>query len=148
MRELKTYKYMSLTEKSELVTGEIWASMAYSGDALMIQEYNKNIEYIVPEEGGNLWVDYFAVLSSSTRKELAKAFINFINIPKNAARNAIFVHYATPNTAAKKLLPIEFLADSTIYPDDNVLKNSEFFAELPPKILKKRNTIFSNLINQ
>jgi spermidine/putrescine transport system substrate-binding protein len=142
---VKTYNYLALNDKSALVTGDIIAAMLFSGDALMVQEHNDNIEYVVPTEGGNIWVDFLAVLDSSKNKDLALAFINFLNEPENAAQLAQFVHYATPNKAAEKLLPPEFLSDPVIYPSKDALKNSEFYTSLPPRALKKRNIAYTRI---
>ena len=143
---VRTYRYVALTEESSLVTGEVAASMMYSGDALMVAEHHDEIVYVVPKEGGNIWVDYLVVMASSPKKELAKKFINFLNEPENAAQLAEFVYYATPNLAAERLLPKEFLEDPTIYPSKSVLERSEFYTELPPRAEKRRNTIFSGVV--
>lgn len=145
-RYVKSYSYVSLTKDSELVSGQVLAAMMYSGDALMVREHDSNIVYVVPEEGGELWIDYLTVLRSSPNKKLAMEFINFLNEPENAARLARFVHYATPNKAAEGLLPAEFLRDPDIYPSEAVLKRSECYVELPPRIAKQRNSIFTRLL--
>ena len=62
---VKTYTYIALSEESALVSGDIIAAMLYSGDALMVQEHHEEIDYVVPTEGGNIWVDYLAVLEGS-----------------------------------------------------------------------------------
>lgn len=142
---VKSYAYMTLDEKSPLVTGEAVIAMAFSGDALTIKEFNENIEYVLPEEGGNLWIDYITVFNSSPRKELAMKFINFINVPANASRIAGFVNYATPNLAAEKLMPTEFLQDKVIYPSKKQIERSEFDAELPPRLIKKRNQVMAEI---
>lgn len=142
-KHVKSYSYMTLDKKSPLVTGEAVIAMAFSGDALMVKEHNNNIEYIVPEEGGNLWVDHIVIPTASTHKKLARKFIDFINKPENAAKNAEFVHYATPNKTAEKLLPGDFLADKVIYPSRKQLDKSEFDMELPIRVIKKRNQIMA-----
>ena len=144
---VRTYRYVSLTEESSLVTGEVAASMMYSGDALMVAEHHDEIVYVVPEEGGNIWIDYLVVMASSSKKQAAKTFINFLNEPENAAQLAEYVYYATPNLAAERLLPKEFLEDPTIYPSRSVLERSEFYTELPPRADKRRNTIFSGVVH-
>jgi len=143
---VKTYTYIALSEESALVSGDIIAAMLFSGDALMVQEHHEEIDYVVPAEGGNLWVDYLAVLEGSKNKDLAWAFINFLNEPENAAQLAKFVYYATPNKAAEKLLPAEFLEDPVIYPSQAVLSKSEFYKPLPPRAMKKRNSTFTQIM--
>ncbi|MEA2079271.1 MAG: spermidine/putrescine ABC transporter substrate-binding protein [Pseudomonadota bacterium] len=143
---VKTYTYVALNEESALVNGDIIAAMLYSGDALMLQEHHQEIDYVVPSEGGNIWVDYLVVLENPKNKELAWAFLNFLNEPENAAQLAEFVYYATPNKGAEKLLPAEFLEDPVIYPSQAVLSRSEFYKPLPPSAVKRRNIAFSRAL--
>lgn len=144
---VNSYNYVDLDESSSLLTGETLAAMMYSGDALTLQEFNEHIEYVLPLEGGNVWVDYFAVSANSEQKENAWKFINFLNQPKIAAHLAEYLYYASPNKAARKLLDEEFLSDKIIFPDQSSLKNSEFFKPLPPRQLKKLTKSFQQLVN-
>lgn len=144
---VKTYRYISLDENSALVTGQIAMSMMYNGDALMAQEHNENIAYVLPEEGGNIWVDYLCVLRESSNKAAAKQFINFVNEPEIAARLAQHVYYATPNKAAEKLLPEDFISDPVIYPSGQALDNSEPYKRLPARAQKSRSAIFSRVVH-
>jgi spermidine/putrescine transport system substrate-binding protein len=141
-----SYTYLSLAEDSALVTGDALAALMFSGDALMIKEYNKNIEYVLPEEGGQIWIDHLAVPARSASKALAWSFINFLNEPKNAANNAEYVYYATPNMAAEKRLPREFLANPIIYPSAKTLKNSEYYKTLPPRVERMYSDVFSRVV--
>jgi spermidine/putrescine transport system substrate-binding protein len=142
---VKTYSYVDLDEHSQLVTGEVTVAMMYSGDALMVAQHVPSLVYVVPEEGGGLWVDYLVVMESSPNKKLAADFINFLNVPENAARLAQFLYYATPNLAAEKLLPEEFLKDPTIYPSPAVLQRSEFPRPLSPRATRRHNQIFEEV---
>jgi len=139
------YAALTLDGDSALVTGEIAAAILYSGDALMVQEFHPDIEYVLPVEGGNIWTDYLVVMKNANDKELAWAFINFLNEPEHAAQLAEYVYYATPNRAAEKLLPEEFLTDAVIYPDEVLLEKSEAYADLPSQAMRKRNSLFSRV---
>ncbi|MER7206596.1 spermidine/putrescine ABC transporter substrate-binding protein [Streptosporangium sp. NPDC000239] len=85
-----------------------------SGEAVMVEAWDgwcptseKNIKFVVPREGSDLWVDTMVVLRGSKNKEAAHAFINFILDPKIhgwAARNIL---YKVPNKAAMDALPAE-----------------------------------------
>ena len=142
---VKTLHYINLDERSLMLTGEVVAAMMYSGDTLMLQEHNPNITYVLPQEGGNIWVDYIGVLNSSKQKELAWQFIQFINTPENAAQLAQYINYATPNTEAQKLLPADFVSNAVIYPSKNALKKSEYYKVLPERTRDRYNKIFSLL---
>ncbi len=145
---VKAYGYIDLTEESSLVRGQTLATTIFSGDALMLQEQHPGIKYVLPEEGGNIWVDYITVMASSKKKELAYKFVNFINQPKKAAQLAQFVYYATPNKGAEKHMGSEYLKDPIIYPSQETLKHSEFYAQISPRVQRKRNQIFSRIVDK
>ena len=111
----------------------------------MLQELDENIKYVLPEEGGALWVDQIVVLKQSKNKTLAMQFINFINEPVNAAQLAEYVYTATTNSSAEKLLPLEFLQDPVIYPSSQTLVKSEMNKPLPASIIRQRNNIITQL---
>jgi len=144
---VKSYQYMSINEQSEILSGEIWASMIYNGDALTVMKYNEDLRYFTPKEGSNLWVDYFAVGSHASNPKLAHAFINFINTPSIAARMAEYTYYATPNLEAKKLISEEQLNNTVIYPPDDIISNSEFYKPLPAKSIMYRKKISSKVLS-
>lgn len=144
---VKTYSYLSLNEESALVTGEVWAAQMYSGDALMLQEFSPDIRYVAPEEGTNLWVDFWAVAAQSANKAAAMKFIDYINKPEAAARNATFVHYATPNRSANVLLPASHHEDPVINPPVEVLERSEAYEMLPPRAARAWNALFAEIVN-
>lgn len=141
------YSYVSLGEDSAMLDGSVVAAQIYSGDALMLQELNPHIRYVAPEEGTNIWVDNWAVATQAKNKEAAYAFLDFINEPENAAKNAEFVHYASPNLAANKLLPPSHFADPVINPSREVLEQGERYDVLPPRVMRKWNAIFAEIIN-
>ncbi len=144
---VSAYSYIALTEDSALLNGAVLAAQIYSGDALMLKELNPDIEYVVPEEGTNLWVDYWLVAAQANNAQGAHAFLDYINEPQNAARNALFVHYASPNGAANRLLPQSHLSDPVINPDQRVLDSGEKYLQLPPRTMRIWNEIFSAVVN-
>lgn len=140
---VKGYNYLVLDKSSSMLNGELEMSMGYNGDILSLSKHNKNITYVVPKEGTALWVDFMVVSKTSVNKKLAYKFFNFMNKPKNAAQQAMWTKFATPNLAAKKLLPKDFLANELIYPPKSVLDKSEIYKRLPPRVTRFRNEIFS-----
>jgi len=142
-----SYEYSLLDEKAKLVTGELWASFIYSGDALMLQQYQPNLKYVLPKEGSNIWIDYMTVGNYASEPELAYQFLEFINSPQHAALNAQHVFYATPNEQAREFLPERFLNNPAIYPPNEVLDRSEFHTRLPINAVQRRNQIGHQVID-
>ena len=66
---------------------------------------NKDIEFVVPEEGSDLWADTMVILKSSKDKEAAHAFINYILEPDVHSWAAENILYNVPNEAAVEQLP-------------------------------------------
>jgi spermidine/putrescine transport system substrate-binding protein len=137
----------SMTEPDvPLVTGGVVAAMVYSVDSVILRKFNPNIRFVLPREGGIMFTDYLVVLASSTRKELAYAFLQFLSEPANAARLSSAIKAATPNVAGRALLPADFREDKAIYPSDADLKAAEQIERPSPAIVSKVNQIFAKIV--
>ena len=112
-----------------------------------MRRFNSNIEYVVPTEGTNLWCDYLAVFATSSHKDLAMKFIDFLNRPDVAARNAVALKYASPNSAARERLPKEDLENSVINPSEEVVARSEKYEPLSPRAQKTFNSLFAATVD-
>ena len=73
------------------------SALVWSGDAADIMSENEAIDYVVPEEGSNLWFDNMVIPKTARNIEAAHLFINFMLEPEVAAQNAEYVYYSTPN---------------------------------------------------
>ncbi|MCP5160445.1 MAG: spermidine/putrescine ABC transporter substrate-binding protein [Hahellaceae bacterium] len=144
---VSAYSYLNLGENSELVTGRIWMAMAYSGDVQLLKQYKPEIEYALPKEGTNLWVDYIAVVARSERKVAAMQFINFLLDPKHAAQLSSYTSTATTVGGAKAFLSEEHLGNELIYPKAEALSHSESYHSLSSKGVRLRNIYFSEVNN-
>ncbi|WP_181019733.1 polyamine ABC transporter substrate-binding protein [Nonomuraea typhae] len=80
-----------------------------SGEALMVEAWDgwcpttsekKNIKFVVPKEGSDLWVDTMVIMKSSKNKEAAHALINYILDPEIHSWAAENINYKVPNKAA------------------------------------------------
>ncbi len=140
------YGYFDLDETAPLVQGSAIAAMMYNGDALVLRTHNPKIRYEVPEEGGLLWIDFMTLSAFSSQPELAADFINFLNRPIIAARQAQYLQYASPNTGATELLPTSFLSNEDIYPKDAVIAKSEFLQPLSTQSQRRVNVIGAQLM--
>lgn len=143
---VRAYRYFAMGKKSPLITGSIVMAMAYNGDASKLVDMDKRIGFVVPKEGGSLWVDYLVVMRKAPHAKLAAQFINFLNQPEIAARNTEYTYAATANIAAERLLPKDIHEDPLVYPPPAVLKHCEPYAVQPPAVRRRINTIFANVV--
>ena len=137
----------AMTEPHDaLVTGGVVAAMIYGVDSVGLRAFNPNIRFVMPREGGIAFTDYLVVLSSSSRKELAYAFLQFLSEPANAARLASTIKAATPNVPGRGLLPAEIRNDKAIYPHDTDLRAAEQIQRPSPAIVSTVNKIFAKIV--
>ncbi|MBN1149375.1 MAG: spermidine/putrescine ABC transporter substrate-binding protein [Anaerolineales bacterium] len=120
--------YDSDTFEDLLASEENLMAHGWNGDFLVAQESNENIAYVVPEEGGVVWVDNICIPISATPQEklAGEMFIDFLLRPDIGAMLSEFNWYASPNAAAEELFDEEFLNDPTVYPPDEVLDRLQY----------------------
>ena len=128
--------------KMYMIQEESSVAVTFSGEAAEMLDENENLHYVIPEEGSNLWFDNFVIPKTARNKEAAYAFINFMLEPKNAAQNAEYIGYSTPNEAAKKQLPIEIISDEQFYPSAQTLENLEVYDDLGKESIGVYNDLF------
>ncbi|QHW32988.1 ABC transporter substrate-binding protein [Paenibacillus rhizovicinus] len=126
-----------LLANEEAAVGVVW-----SGDASEIMDANDKLDYVVPEEGSNLWFDNMVIPKTAKNVEGAHKFINFMLDPKHAAQNAEYVGYATPNAKALEYLPEDISGDKRFYPAPELTSKLEVYKNLGKKMLAHYNELF------
>ncbi len=114
--------------RDKMIGGEAALGIIYSGEAIYTQRENPDLEYVVPKEGSNVWIDGWVIPKNTKNKENAEAFINFLCREDIALKNFEYITYSTPNAAARELIEDEDIKNSTIaFPDAATLANCETF---------------------
>lgn len=114
--------------RDKMIGGEAALGVIYSGEALYTQTENSDLEYVIPKEGSNLWIDSWAIPKNAEHKENAEAFINFLCRPDIAKMNYDYTTYSIPNSEGRKLIEDERLRNSQItFPSPEELINCETF---------------------
>jgi len=108
-----------------LLSGEVDLAMEWNGDILQAMEEDDDLDYVVPKEGSVVWQDTLAIPTGAPHPDNAHTFINFILDAKAGAAIADFIQYATPNEAARNLLPDEYSKNTSIFPTEETLSRSE-----------------------
>ncbi len=87
--------------KEKMTKGEAWLNLSWSGDASWaIQEAAEaeepvELDYVVPEEGTNVWFDGWVIPKYAKNPKAASYFINFMCKPENAIRNMEEIGYVS-----------------------------------------------------
>ena len=86
-----------------LAGGDAWASIAWSGDVVILQADNPNLEFAIPDAGGMTSVDTM-VIPTGGDVYTASTFMNFFYDPEIAAQVAAYVNYITPVKGTKEAI--------------------------------------------
>ena len=111
--------------RDKMIGNEAAIGVIYSGEAIYTQKENPNLEYVIPKEGSNIWIDSWVIPKN------AEKFINFLCRPDIALKNFEYITYSTPNDAARALIEDEDIRNSEIaFPDLSQYDNLETFQYL------------------
>lgn len=125
-----------------MINNEASVALTWSGQAADMISENEDIDYIVPEEGSNLWFDNIVIPRTATNIEGAYKFINFMLDPEVAAQNAEYVGYSTPNVKALSFMDEEITEDERFYPDEEAREHLEVYKNLGLETLGVYNELF------
>lgn len=141
------YSYLGDEIKGAIVQGDAGVGVVWSGDAVTMIRENPDLEYVIPEEGTNLWFDAMAIPKGSENKELAEKFINFMLRPDVSAKNADYIGYSTPISKARELLPEDIKNSLVAYPTDEMIENTEVFKD-PTDIIGEYDRIWTEIMSE
>jgi len=122
--------------RDKMLNGEAAVGVIYSGELLYLQEeaealdLDYDLEYVIPEEGTNIWIDSWVIPYNARNKENAEKWINFLCRPDIAKKNFEYITYATPNKGAFDLLDEEYKENKSVFPDTSEFTNSEVYKYL------------------
>ncbi|MFC9537678.1 spermidine/putrescine ABC transporter substrate-binding protein [Streptomyces sp. NPDC056975] len=136
----------------DLSSGDVLACQAYSGDVIQLKADDPDIEFVVPEEGGELWAESLMIPNLADHKRNAETLIDYYYRPEVAAELATWVNYVCPVPAAREILAdskdkdtAALAEDPLIFPDDTMRRRlaiaRDITSEERPELAKRWNTI-------
>ncbi len=137
--------YLVDEARDEVVAGNAAMAVVYSGEAYLGKEYNENLEYVVPKEGSNIWLDCWGVTKYCDNTDAAGKFLDFLCREDIAMKNFEYIYYSTPNEAVIENLDESLRTDKTIVPDPEEIENCELYLQLDPDTNKLYNDLWKEL---
>ena len=143
----KKYIYAYLQDETYecMISEDAAMAVCYSGEAAMGMEYNEDLDYTVPDEGGNLWIDSWFVPRTCKHYDAAMKWIDFMCEEEAATENFEYVWYATPNTKVAAHEDEETLADETVFPTKETLSRCDLYEAYDDKTLDYTTTLWKKL---
>ena len=116
--------------KQPMINGNYALCVEYSGDALWMMGQNEDLEYVIPKEGSNIWIDSMVIPNTSKNTEGAHLFIDFMCRTDIAVKNAEYIEYSTPQREALEEMD-DYYKDSHVFnPSEEELSKVESFVDL------------------
>ena len=129
----------------EMVAENAAIAVCYSGEAAAAMAENDNLDYIVPKEGSNLWIDSWFIPKTCKNKEGAQEFLNYICSDEPAQLNFEYVYYASPIQSVIDSQDAETKENEAINPPSDMLKNCEVYRALNDDDATLYNTLWQRL---
>jgi spermidine/putrescine transport system substrate-binding protein len=164
MKELKPQLRSFVDNAGEaegLSSGNVWISMAYSGDIYQLNiGGSPDIKFVIPEEGALQWQDNMCIPKGAKHPVDAITYMDYVYKPDVAAALVEGINYITPVPSAKELLQakaakasgedkttLEDLIDSPlVFPTDADLAKTKQYRVLTPDEERVWNRIFQPII--
>jgi len=127
------YKYANDSARDLLANGSAALGVVWNGEYIYTNDLNKDVEFVIPKEGSEFFIDSWVVPKKAVNKENAEKWINFLCKAEVAAQNFDYLYYTTPNEAAYDLIDKEYLNNKAVFPDEETIARCESLVTLDPK---------------
>ena len=126
------YKYANDSARDLLIGNSADIGVVWNGELLYSQDLNKDLEFAIPKEGTEIFIDCWCIPNNAFHKENAEKFIDFMCDDDVAYTNFEYLTYSTPNEAAIKKMPEELQSNDVLFPTEKTLARCESLADLGP----------------
>ncbi len=121
--------YNSDNFNQTLAAEEVVIAHAWSGGTALARDENENVKFVIPKEGGSIWMDNMAIPADAPNPYTAEIFINYLLDGEIGAQLTNYTYYFTPNLASQPLLDpyyFDLLESGGMMVDDEVRSRLEW----------------------
>lgn len=128
--ELKPHLFAITSDyQPAMRSGDAWMTICWNGDGIQLNRDLPEMRYVLGSEGGEIWVDTWAMVKDAPHRAAAYAFIDYMLNPGVAAAESVAHGYAQTDERATALLSEDMRANAAMYPQDDLIANLEFGAD-------------------
>lgn len=132
----------------QLARGVTHVSLSYNGDYLFFKDEDPEtfatLDYMIPDEGAEMWVDAMLIPSEAPNPDMAHKFIDFILDAEVGAQLSNYNYYASPNAAAEPHLDA-VLTEPPVQPSDEDMERLHFTPSLSGEQLQTFQQLWSEV---
>jgi spermidine/putrescine transport system substrate-binding protein len=153
-------KYYEQDYIDALTRGDIWLSMAWSGDIFQQNLSEKsNLKFVIPKEGATIWTDNLMIPKTAENPVDALMLMDYLYQPATAAKLAEIINYVTPVPGAKDVIAadaakatgadqktLQMVSSSPlVFPSDADYAKLRHYRSLTPATEKEYNAVFQHI---
>jgi spermidine/putrescine transport system substrate-binding protein len=135
---------------TEIAATKAFGGMAWNGDGAYVIAHSPGqaADYVVPKEGGELWVDAHVIPKRATNPAAAHAWIDFVYKPRISAMESLYTYFGSPvrRSLLTPILAPVVLRNPDVFPPAATFKRLEA-RNLTPKGETARNRIWVQVKN-
>ncbi|KOF15384.1 ABC transporter substrate-binding protein [Ensifer adhaerens] len=111
-------------------SGDVAAGHFFVGAMVDVFSNQKDLGYVIPEEGATMYQEDICVLKTAPNKENAIKFLQFYTRPEVAALNVSQQTNGTANVPARQLTPDQIKNSKEINPTPETMQRLQIFEDL------------------
>jgi spermidine/putrescine transport system substrate-binding protein len=153
-------KYYENDYIDALSRGDVWITMAWSGDIFQQNlSEGSNLKFVIPQEGATIWTDNMMIPKTADNPVDAIMMMDFFYRPDIAAKLAEIINYVTPVPGAKDVIAadaakatgadkktLQALSTSPlVFPSDADYAKLRHYRSLTPAEEKDYNAVFQHI---
>lgn len=130
----------------DLAAGNIAVAQAYSGDVVQLQADNPDLQFIVPESGGDWFIDTMVIPYTTQNQKAAEAWIDYVYDRANYAKLVAFTQFVPAlSDMTDELAKVDPASaeNPLINPSPEVQANLKSWAALTDEQTLEFNTLYA-----
>lgn len=141
----KDWLSMDYGNIEKFAKGDLSAGLNWNGASMRSRLQNPDIAFGLPKTGYPVWMDNAAILADAKNVDNAKAFLNFIMAPENAAMLSNFAKYANGIKGSAEFLTDDLKTAPEVNPTDELKAAGRISKTCPPEAQKIYTAIWTEL---
>lgn len=128
------YKYVNDSARDILLGGSADIAVVWNGEVLYCREENPNLDFVIPEEGSEYFIDAWAIPKTANNSENGQKWIDFMLSKKAAMANFEHLTYSIPNIHVIESVKDDEDKMRVLFPENKVLTKCESLKNLGSEI--------------
>jgi spermidine/putrescine transport system substrate-binding protein len=134
----------------DIVRGKAYGALGWNGDGAWVIAHTPDnaADYVVPKEGGELWVDAYVIPKGAPNPAAAYAWIDFVYKPKINAMETLYTYFGSilRRSLLAPILATTVLRNPDVFPPPPTFKRLEP-SDLTPEGEAARDSIWAEFKN-